>query len=330
MESHAQSVVTEPRPEVRRREPRWLTVADLCVIVAGVALVLANWSPWLPFGAPMPLVALALFGLFRLTVELGVLLALVVLGRRFRYGGPVRSSEWLALGLASLAVVNLVPDLDGAVNAYYAAAGSTALDFGVACWLLSAPATAGVVLVAAGLVVARRRSREGSRVAAALTVVGAVVGLTLWFWGPCAIARLQLPWLLVPSPTGDPTSWGFSGTVVAALRAVVATAPAALAWGLLAAATVRGWRADRSGGPSRAWVWTEPAARADGALAAVLFAVKSQLDPREPAEIAGGVASVIALGLVSWWVTGRLGAGGLPAARARALSDPSRKERSLP
>ena len=70
------------------------------------------------------------FGLFRLTVELGVLLALVVLGQRGRYGGPVRTAEWLALGLASLAVVNLVPTWMRR-STRIGAVGSTALDFGV-------------------------------------------------------------------------------------------------------------------------------------------------------------------------------------------------------
>lgn len=53
------------------------------------------------------------------------MLAFVVLYRRGRYGGPVRSAEWLALGLASLGLVDAVPNLDWAVNAYYAAVGST-------------------------------------------------------------------------------------------------------------------------------------------------------------------------------------------------------------
>jgi hypothetical protein len=282
------------------------------MIVAGVALLMVNWSRLQGFFAPVPLLVLVVIGLYRLTVQLGPLLALVVLARRGQYGGPVRSAEWLALGLASLALVNLVPDLDTAVNAYYAAVGSTALDFGVARWLLASPAAAGVVLVVAGLILLRRRAREGSRAASAVTVVGTVVGLSLWFWGPCAIGRLQLPWLLIPSPAGDPTSWGFRGLVVAALRGGVATAPAALAWGLLAGAAARSWRADRGGGPDRAWVWTEPAAFADGVLAAVLFAVTSQLGPREPVEIAGSVASVIAVGLLSWWITGRLGVGTVP------------------
>jgi hypothetical protein len=107
------------------------------------------------------------------------------------------------LGLASLGLLDVVPNLDEAVNAYYAAVGSTALDFGVARWLLSAPAAAGVVLVIAGLVLLRRRAREGSRFASALTVVGIVGGMCLWFWGPCEVARLELPWLLVPGPQGD-------------------------------------------------------------------------------------------------------------------------------
>src|SRR5262249_44514581 len=153
---------------------------------------------WPPYLSP-PLLFFVVLGGLRLTVGFGLVLALVVLFRRGRYGGPVRPAEWLALGFASLGLLDAVPNLDDAVNAYYAAVGSTALGFGVAGWLLSAPAAAGVVLVVAGLVLLRR-ARDGSRIASALTVVGIVGGIFLWFWGPCEVARLQLPWLLVPGP----------------------------------------------------------------------------------------------------------------------------------
>jgi len=208
-----------PRTGGLRPEPRWMTLADLGAIVAGVALVLTipsramGWPPYFP---PPPLLFLLVIGGLGLTADLGMVLALVVFFRRGRYGGAVRTAEWLALGFASHRLLDVVPKLDDAVNAYYVAVGSTALDFGVARWLFSAPAAAGVVLAVAGLLLLRRRVRDGSRVASALTVVAIVAGLFLWFWGPCEIARLQLPWLLVPSPPGDPASWGWRGQPSAA------------------------------------------------------------------------------------------------------------------
>ena len=72
----------EPRRDGRRAEPRWMTLADLGVIVAGVALALtlpARASGWSPFLPPPPLLYLAVMGGLRLTVEFGLALALVVL-----------------------------------------------------------------------------------------------------------------------------------------------------------------------------------------------------------------------------------------------------------
>ena len=58
-----------------------------------------------------------------------------------------------------------------------------------------------------GLVLLRRRVRDGSRVASASTVVGIVGGLSLWFWGPCEVTRLEPPRPLVSDPRVDPASW---------------------------------------------------------------------------------------------------------------------------
>jgi len=293
-----------------------MTVTDLGVIVAGFALVMVipsqalGWPPFLP---PPPFSFLAVIGCRRMTLEFGLVLALVVLFRRGRYGGPVRPSEWLALGLASLGLLDVVPTLDDAVNAYYAAVGSTTLDFGVARWLASAPAAAGVVLIATGLVLLRRPTRDGSQVASALTVVGILAGSSLWFWGPCEVARLQLPWLLVPSPQGDPRSWGWQGPVVFALRDVVANGPTNFTWGLPAAATVRAWLADRRRGRVRVRVWTELAALANIVVAALLLTVVGLADMQGPAALVHTGTRVVGVGLVSWWITGRFGCGRDPS-----------------
>src|SRR5437016_1383438 len=130
----------EARPRGRGPEPRWITVADLVVIVAGVALLMTippRALGWPPYLSPPPFLFFVVFGGLRLTVGFGLVLALVVLFRRGRYGGRVRPAEWLALGLAAVGLLELVPNLDEVVNIYYAAVGSNALDFGLARWLLS-------------------------------------------------------------------------------------------------------------------------------------------------------------------------------------------------
>jgi hypothetical protein len=164
----------------------------------------------------------------------------------------------------------------------------------------------GVVLVVTGWVVLRRRrARDPSRVTSALTVVGILVGLSLWFWGPCEVARLELPWLVVPPLQGHRSSWGWRGQVADALRDVVANGPIFLTWGVMAAATIRTWLADRRGGRARAWVWTEPAACAGAVVAAFLFTIVAG---QGPAGLIGLVSWLVG-GLVSWWITGHDGVG---------------------
>src|SRR4051812_33864102 len=90
----------ELREGSRRPEPRRITVVDLLVITAGVAVVLAmptRTAAWPPFLAPPPLLALVVIGGLRLTVMSGLVLSLAVLYRRGLYGGPVRPAEWLAM-----------------------------------------------------------------------------------------------------------------------------------------------------------------------------------------------------------------------------------------
>lgn len=304
--THAERL--EPGSDGRRPEPQWMTLADLGVIVAGVALVLSvpsravGWAPYVP---PPPLLFVVAYGSLRLARAFGLVVALVVLFRRGRYGGPVRPAEWLVLGLASLGLLDMVPDLDDAVKAYSAPLGFTYLDFRVVRWILSAPAAVGIVRVVAGLALLRRPARDGSRVASALSVAGIVGGLFLWSWGPCEVARLQLAWLLVPGLNGEPSSWGWRGPVVFALREVVADGPMGLTWGLPAAVALRRWRDDRRRGRARVWVWTEWAALADAAVAFLLLTVVGtvRLDLFE------WVSLVVSVGLASWWLTGDLGVG---------------------
>ena len=135
------------------------------------------------------------------------------------------------------------------------------------------------------------------------------MGLSLWFWGPCEVVRLELPWILVPGPQGPPSSWGWRGPVVDALHYVVANGPADLTWGVLAAATMRPWWALRHSGRAGAWVWTELAAFANALVAALLFVIAAVVALQGPAGVVGLVLWVVSIVLLSWWIAGRLGVG---------------------
>ena len=203
MDGNTETGVREPRTDARRSRPRRMTLAELCVVVAAVALVmvLPSRTAWWPsYLSSLPLLFVAMMGGLRLALGLGLVAALVVLFRHGRHGGPVRPAEWIALGLASLGLLDIVPKLDETVDAYHAAVRSNALDSGVARWLLSALAAAVVGLVVVALVMLRPRVRAGSRVASTLTIVGIVAGMSLSLWGPCEVARLQLPRILIPEP----------------------------------------------------------------------------------------------------------------------------------
>lgn len=292
--------VPEPRHDARRTEPRRMTMADLAVMIAAVALVMAipaRTAVWPPY-IPAPAILLILIRSLRLTQEVGLAFALVVLYRRARYGGPVRPAEFLALGLASLNLLEAVPNLDDMVNAYYATVGTNVINFGIARRMLAAPAASCLGLIVGGLIILRRRVNDGSRVASASNLIGIVAVLCLWFWGPCEVARLQLPTLLVPSPPGEPTTWGWLGTVVFTLREAVEIMPRAIVWGVIAAVTVRAW-SDRRG-----WLWTEWAALVDGGLAA--FLLLAAIIGRGPVESGQWALFMVVIGLASWWISGRL------------------------
>jgi hypothetical protein len=201
MDGNTQIGERELRFHRRRPKPRRMTTADLCAVIAAAALVMAmpSRTAWWPsdFGS-LPLFFFAMIGSLRLAVGLGMVITLVAIFRHGRYGGSVRPAELLAMGLASLGLLDIVPKLDEAIEGCYGVVGSNALDFGVARWLLSALAAAVAGLVAVALVLLRPRVHDGSRIASALTIVGIVAGLSLSFWGPCEVARMQVPWSLVP------------------------------------------------------------------------------------------------------------------------------------
>ena len=91
------AVLPELGSDGRQPEPRWMTLADLGVIIAAVALALT--IPARALGLPIylsPPTALLFFvliGGLRLTVGLGLVLAFVVLFRHIQYGRPVRPAR---------------------------------------------------------------------------------------------------------------------------------------------------------------------------------------------------------------------------------------------
>jgi hypothetical protein len=318
----AHADLLEPGLCLRRTEPRWMTIADVGVFVAGVAVAMTIPTRSLNMAVPVtPQIALAFFvviGSLRLTMGLGLALAFVSFFRHARYGGPVRPAEWLALCLASFCLVDAVANLDEAVNAYYAAVGSSTLNFGVARWLMSAPAAAGIVLIVALLILLRRSTRDGSRMASALTVVGIGSGLFLWFWGPCEVSRLELPWVLVPGPPGNWWLSGWQNYAVLALRDLVANSLMGLTWCVLFAITVRSWLYKGRGSESPVLTWTDPVAFFD-TFALVMLPMSYLIGPTDGVQRLPGM---VVVGLVSWWISGLVVAGS-PAVRARAQSSAS-------
>ena len=88
-----------------RREPIWLTVADLSMLVIGVALAIylremhfpsdrikignismPGWVPWL-------------FVIEEVAMKTGLALAFVIMARRARYGGLPKPGDWLAIAV---------------------------------------------------------------------------------------------------------------------------------------------------------------------------------------------------------------------------------------
>ena len=175
-----------------------------------------------------------------LAVSAGLVLALVVLTRHRRWAS-VRAAERLALGLASLALLGGLPNLDEAVNAYYVAVGSASLDFGVGhagCWR---PSRAGVPWWWSAWSWSSVGRVEGSKVAPTLTVIGIVVGLILWFWG-----RVGRPPGIAVRPGAGPAPRtlcpGAGGLVAVALRRARWRMPATIVtWAFLATLAVRSW-----------------------------------------------------------------------------------------
>ncbi len=303
-------------------EPSRLTLADLCVIVAGFAVAFAipqrvSLFPYLVSSGKSPVVYLApgaMILLLRILPSLGIVLTVAVAYRKARYGGLVRPAELVAFTFAASCLLDAIPNLDEGVNAYYQARVGPVLDFGLARWLVSAPAWLGIGVLIAALLWLYPRTLAGSRPCALGTVVVILAGLILWFWGPIAVTQLELPWLLIPSPAGDPRTWGWLGTVVDVLRFTVRYGPWLLTWCLPFAAVARSWLAWRRSARKKP-VWTERAcvllamAALPTAVAAVAAGGTSSF---------GGAIAVAGAFLLAWSITGKVGVGPTPAPAANA------------
>ena len=307
-----------------KREPRWFTIADLVLIVAGVAFLMVSSSRMASGLIPLSLPFLVILSLSQLMFGVAEVLALVVLGplrdMAARSGPPNGSSSASHRSLWP----TRYPTSTRRSTRFIALRARTSLAW--RCPLAAQrPRPWPPPWSRPHWRFSGSRLRERSHVARALSVAGITVGLCLWFWGPWRVAHLELPWLLIPSPAGEPSTWGWRGPLVFALRNIVANGLSVFTWGVLISAAVLAWRADRRAGSSRVWVWTELAAFQTAAVMALLFTAATvfDFDWAEPEQAPLRLAGLAAIGLASWWLTARLAARDL-----RVERDPGREERT--
>lgn len=204
-----------------------------------------------PF-APPPWFALIWYAM-AMAAAVATATATAVVARRFRYGGMPRPAEWLALLIAAVMIVLAMPELDGLVNRAAVAFGlRDRLDDGLFGPLRWAWAGVGLAVVLAGLapslVPAGRR-----RLPAGVRTLALVVAAAAWFWGPSAVARMELPWL-IHNPAPEDWSWGRpSFDLWLAIRKGIGRIPGDLLFGVPVVATVR----RRLRTPRPGWRWTE-------------------------------------------------------------------------
>jgi len=217
-----------------------MTLHDLLILIVGVALSLAvptNWGMWWPMNLgppPWPLLVI------RYSLEAGLVLALVISFRRWKYGGVIRSTDWLTLGVAAQGLLVRLPPLDDMVDALrvWLRSGVLPFDFSAARWVVSGLALAGAV---ASLLLYFLLGRAGSRFASALRVPVALVGLSLWFWGPCDVVRVELPSLILPRGG----RW---------VRDLMGNSLLFITWGWLGIEAIRAWKENWS---SATLGWTD-------------------------------------------------------------------------
>jgi len=253
-------------------EPRGMTLHDLLILTLGVALSLAvptNWSMGWPLAlGPPPWSILAV----SFSQEAGLVLVLVIFFRRWKYGGKIRSTEWLMLGIGAYGLLARLPPLDGMVDSLrtWLNSGASSLDYSAARWVVAGLALAGAV---ASFLLSFLLGRGGSRFASALRVPVALVGLSLWFWGPCDVVRVELPSLLLPQG-------GQLG------RDLMGNSLLFITWGWLGIEAIRAWKENRS---AATWGWTDRLALVNAAIPTLLILIRSMGDSEFAALLAGGL-----------------------------------------
>lgn len=225
--------------------------------------------------------------------------AVAIVGRRFRYGGPPRPAEWVVLLIAARLIVERLPNLDGLVNSAAIALGLDLRDPALFSQLRWAWAAAGlaVALLAAALALGPRRRNAGFR------TLGLTAAATAFFWGPAAVCKLEVPWLIWHRTLTPTTAISAGFTAWLETRQAIGGLPGQLLWLVAAAAVVR--HHFRRVPPHPPYRWTERIGLASGVLlgAGYLFVTFSELSLPGRFPVAGWLAAVTAC---AWFLSGRL------------------------
>jgi hypothetical protein len=277
-------------------EPRWMSLADLMVVVAGCAIGY-SLNPFIPgWTRPIDVYGTGSFEYASLfwtargpLLILGFAIAAAIVLRRARYGGTPRRAEWPALVLAAALVSTAVLDHAYALRRTGPPGSS---DWRpdhwpwAAAWSLSA--LAGLVL----LVAFRRRIPCWVRALALASLA------TMWLCGPAHVYFKQATGA-PPQTVGSTATWPFqlrwSGWLDCGRW------PELLLFGVAIAAAL----SDRKRPGRCVWAWTEWAGLGIGLVLAMCWWLDriSLFDPTNPARLANVVVRALwlgGIGLFSW------------------------------
>ena len=329
-------------------EPRGLTLADLAIALAGVALgfVLQPVRPeptrvvqTCGFVAPVATYTSLYWTAARFALPAALGLALAILARRARHGGWPRPGEWLALVLALTLLDGAVPGDDHVGGPVTTRPNDVVKTRGVRVYardvkpavliavdderalgpFVAIRAATAVVAVLAGVAVlslVRRGMPASAAVALVLALGWAWLRLTVRL-NPHEFVRFRYSWVGFP-PGKPPDGWAWPGYAWhLEARLALGRWFEGLLVGIPTAAT--GLAVARRGRPG--WRWTEWA----GAALAVLLGLTWALDeltrrpfPAATVRAVVFVAWLAAVGLPSWLIARRLGSVGRDFSGPRA------------
>jgi hypothetical protein len=277
----------------KRPEPRSMILADVMALVAGlgIGLLLPPNSGMLPF-MPIPVWFIVASLVVWSLQALALATALAVLVRQMTYRRPAHPAEWLAVLIALLLVLRVVPNLDTVVNWLFSP-GWTSNSFGLCRWILGGAAMAAFLLGLAVLNFVRRVMPYWLK-----TLLLAAFALIL-IWGPFQAFSMEGPWLL-PSGTGLQPKWLF--WIYGEGLRYATWLPPGLLFGVPATAALAEWR--RRG--SRRWVWIEWVGIAIALLLGFLWIGDLYLRSEWPPDRLNAERVVMPLWVIGiWWLSRR-------------------------